>query len=81
VNEDRAAAVYDAAARAGAERKRLAAEAERQLDAVVTGAVEALEAGVSLNLTEIARRAGLSRTTLYDRLPRHLLTRIHEETA
>lgn len=50
----------------------LAAAGDHLTDAIELARV-ALEAGADLNLTEVARRAGVTRQTIYQRLPADLI--------
>lgn len=68
-----ATAVYDTVARRGAARQRDLASAESCLRDAMRVVRQALERGVTLNLTEVARRAGVSKQTVYNHLPPELV--------
>jgi hypothetical protein len=68
-----AAAVYDAVGRKGASRGRALEKADARLADAIAIVETALRAGVPLNLTECARRAGVSKQTVYNHLPPELV--------
>lgn len=68
-----AAAVYDEVARKGASRGRALATADARLAEAIAVVEGALRDGVPLNLTEVARRAGVAKQTVYNHLPPELV--------
>lgn len=68
-----ASAVYDAVARKGASRSRSLEKADARLAEAIAIVETALRACVPLNLTECARRAGVSKQTVYNHLPPELV--------
>src|SRR5688572_14010367 len=53
----------------GATTRRRRADAERSIDAILDAALESIRADGELNMTAIARKAGVSRVTLYAHFP------------
>lgn len=67
------AAIYAAVGTHGDARRVALDTARDALDDVVALVTDALEAGADLNLTEIARRAGVAKATIYNRVPDELI--------
>jgi hypothetical protein len=65
--------VYDEIGRHGTDRHASIDAAQLSLEKAIAATREALEAGLPLNMTEVARRAGVSKQTLYNRLPDELV--------
>lgn len=68
-------AVYDSVRILGGRRRRAQALADSYLDAIVANVVASMRAGTKLNLSRVAADAGISKRTLYARLPGDLIDR------
>jgi AcrR family transcriptional regulator len=66
-------AVYAEIGRHGTDRHASIDGAQRSLEKAIAATRAALERGVPLNMTEVARRAGVSKQTLYNHLPAALV--------
>lgn len=60
--------LYAAVKRAGARRSRALKRADAELDVIVAQVALVLTTGVPVNKERVAREAGISKRTLYDRL-------------
>lgn len=61
----------------GTSRRQHLTAASTDLDAIIDAVRDALAAGVELNLAEVLRVAGISKRTLYERLPADLVAGRH----